>query len=248
MTEDAASRPYLRYAPDGHLVYASFAAAFLLKLLRHKFVHLLSEDKRVTIIPLVERLIHVLSKPSIAIDESHTPMIYARFLTSLLHKHRVHASTAARAEHEQDTDMNLQEHQDMGLTIDLNMVHQHNNVITGPLSPPSPHPSIQVTPPPVGDHSFGYVLHDPTMAQEEFSRLIHDLNTGDSAAPSGSNTIHPLDEMAREDDDDLLPILRPINDPEFWLHGMLPWTEMGGPSRDWEKEANHHPFMSGLEG
>ncbi|PVG01932.1 hypothetical protein CPB86DRAFT_751962 [Serendipita vermifera] len=248
MTEDNAARPYLRYAPDGHLVYASFAAAFLLKLLRHKFVHLLSEEKRHPIIPLVERLIRVLSKPTIAIDESHTPMIYARFLTSLLHKHRVHAATAPRAELDQDTDMNLQEHQDMGLTIDLNMVHQHNNVIAGPLSPPSPHPSIQVTPPPVGDHSFGYVLHDSNTAQEEFSQLILDLNTGDSAAPSGSNTIHPMDRGDEEDDDLLLP-LRAINDPGFWLHGMLPWPEMGMPSRDWDKDTIQHQSynMSGLE-
>jgi hypothetical protein len=252
MVNDLAARPYLRYAPDGHLVFASFASAFLLKLLRQKFVHLLSEDKRATIIPLVERLIRVLSDPSVAVEEFHTPKIYARFLAGLLHKHGMHARVQ-HAEQDQDTDMHMQEHQNMGLTIDLNMVRQHNDVVAGPLSPPSPHPSIQVTPP-TTDLSFGFMLHDPN-GQGELDEEVNangsgfELPLSSSAAPSGSGTVHPLDEIAREEeDDDLLLPLRAINDPgPFWGHAMVPWPEVSMPALNWDRDFMHHPFISNLE-
>jgi hypothetical protein len=250
MVNDLAARPYLRYAPDGHLVFASFASAFLLKLLRQKFVYLLSEDKRATVIPLVERLIKVLSDPSVAVEEFHTPKIYARFLSGLLHKHRMH-SRVQHAEQDQDTDTHMQEHQNMGLTIDLNMVHQHNDVVAGPLSPPSPHPSVQVIPPTM-DISFGFMPHDYNRQQE----LDEEANANESgfelpvgsAAPSGSGTVHPLDEIAREEeDDDLLLPLRAINDPgPFWGHAMVPWPEVSMPAGNWDRDFMHHSFISNL--
>jgi hypothetical protein len=159
---------------------------------------LVSEEHRVGIIPLVQMLIGTLEDESVAIDETHTPKIYARFLASLLQKHHTLASAHANAnasrraaggagagasearqhgneqeqeqEHEHgagtgtgidiDADM-MNTQQTMGLSIDFSMLHQANNIPLGPLSPPSPHPSIQVTPPPIGDHTFGFLLHDP---------------------------------------------------------------------------------------
>lgn len=242
MVDDIAARPYLRYAPDGHLVFASFASAFLLKLLRPKFVHLLTPESRYAIVPLVERLIRVLNDPSVAIDDSHTPRIYARFLASLLQKHRAQA-TAQRQEHDA---AQMQEGQVMGMTIDMNMVHQHNNVIPGPLSPPSPHPSIQVTPPPA-DLSFSFLLHDPN-AEERDSAEGGEFDLPPTA-PSGSGTVHPMDEIARgEEDEDLLQPLKAINDPgPFWGHGMVPWPEVGIPAGHWDKSFSHHPFLTNID-
>lgn len=244
MVNDLAARPYLRYAPDGHLVFASFASAFLLKLLRQKFSYLLSEDRRAAIIPLVDRLIRVLSDPSVAVEEFHTPKIYARFLAGLLHKHRMQAKSQPTG-HDQDTEMHMHGHQNMGLTIDLNMIH--NGVAPGPLSPPSPHPSIQVTPPPT-DLAFSFLLHDSIDTDDSAAAEDSgaELPLESSAAPSGSGTVHPLDEMARqqEDDDDLLAPLRAINNPGFWNHGMVPWPELSMPAGPWD---NQQSFISNFD-
>lgn len=109
--------PYLRYSPgkyilcnlrismahpfppDNHFMFAAFAAAFLLKLLRGKFAPLVTEEQRRNIEPLVEQLVQTLDH--VAADETHTPKAYARFLASLLDKHRM-ASMAAAATDAED--------------------------------------------------------------------------------------------------------------------------------------------------
>ncbi|KAF8836497.1 hypothetical protein BDN67DRAFT_1014656 [Paxillus ammoniavirescens] len=76
----------MRSAPDGHFIFASFASAFLLKLLRPEFVHILTREMEDEIFDSIGRLITTLQ--DVAIDERHTPRLYARFLASLLTKHR----------------------------------------------------------------------------------------------------------------------------------------------------------------
>jgi len=68
-------------------MFLAFAAAFLLNLLRPKFVHLLSEQHANSIVSLIEQLIRVLNEA--AIDETHMARSYAKFLSSLLDKHRL---------------------------------------------------------------------------------------------------------------------------------------------------------------
>jgi len=257
MIGDAAARSYLRYAPDGHLVYASFASAFLLKLLRHKFVHLFSEEKRARIIPLVERLIRVLNDPSVAIDDSHTPKIYARFLDGLLHKHRALARTqGTKHEHGKDPEPSSHPQGGHGLSIDLGTLKQGNEFARGPLSPPSPHPSIRVTPPADGDHTFGYMLLDPNAAhpslnthgQEEMDIVGHgsDMRFEMSAAASGSGTVRPIDEMVREEDDeDIFPPLRGVN--AFWQQETV-WQDVNMTIGNWEKDFLDQQFVSALDG
>ena len=65
----------------------AFAAAFLLNLLRPKFSHFLPEQQTNTTISLIEQLIQVLNEA--AIDDTHMPRSYAKFLSSLLDKHRL---------------------------------------------------------------------------------------------------------------------------------------------------------------
>jgi len=76
----------MRSAPDGHFVFASFASAFMLKLLRPEFAQLLTRQMEDEIFELISRLITALQ--DLAIDERHTPHLYARFLASLLMRHR----------------------------------------------------------------------------------------------------------------------------------------------------------------
>ena len=68
-------------------MFLAFAAAFLLNLLRAKFAHLLSEQQANSIVSLIEQLIQVLNEA--AIDETHMARSYAKFLSSLLDKHRL---------------------------------------------------------------------------------------------------------------------------------------------------------------
>ncbi|KAF8631666.1 hypothetical protein AX17_005067 [Amanita inopinata Kibby_2008] len=96
MIEGLAPSGYMRYAPDGHFVFASFASAFLLKLLRPEFSKLLSKEEESDIFDLIGRLIQTLSSPKIAIDDRHTPNLYARFLAGLLSRHRREGTTTGR--------------------------------------------------------------------------------------------------------------------------------------------------------
>ncbi|KAF9443388.1 hypothetical protein P691DRAFT_679620 [Macrolepiota fuliginosa MF-IS2] len=96
MIDGLAPSGYMRYAPDGHFVFASFASAFLLKLLRPEFAPLLSKGQEGDIFELIGRLIQTLSSPKIAIDDRHTPKLYARFLAGLLSRHRRDGATVGR--------------------------------------------------------------------------------------------------------------------------------------------------------
>lgn len=86
MIEVLAPSGLMRAAPDGHFVFASFASAFMLKLLRPEFAQLLTRQMEDEIFELIGRLITTLQ--DVAIDERHTPRLYARFLASLLTRHR----------------------------------------------------------------------------------------------------------------------------------------------------------------
>ncbi len=105
MNEELAPSGFMRYAPDGHFIFAAFASAFLLKvpvivsllpfvalireqLLRPEFSALLSKPDEEEIFDLIGTLIQKLSSSSIAIDDRHTPKLYARFLATLLGKYR----------------------------------------------------------------------------------------------------------------------------------------------------------------
>ncbi|KZS92814.1 hypothetical protein SISNIDRAFT_455434 [Sistotremastrum niveocremeum HHB9708] len=81
---DLAPKRYLRYGPESYSIFATFASAFLLKLLRPKFSNWLQAQRKEEILELVGKLIEALN--TIAIDERHVPRLYARFLDGLLAK------------------------------------------------------------------------------------------------------------------------------------------------------------------
>ncbi|KAI0710814.1 hypothetical protein C8Q76DRAFT_624091 [Earliella scabrosa] len=87
---------FMKTSPDGYFVFASFASAFLLKLLRPEFSNLVSREQQQEIFDLISRLIEKLGSPDVAIDERHTPALHSRFLHSLLRKHRRDLATATR--------------------------------------------------------------------------------------------------------------------------------------------------------
>lgn len=82
---------HLRYAMEANFLYVAYAAAFLINLLRPKFLPLLEERQQREIIILVSRLIDVLSSRDVALDGRHTPALYSKFLSSLMERHNVKA-------------------------------------------------------------------------------------------------------------------------------------------------------------
>lgn len=77
-------------------MFATFASAFLLKLLRPEFSKLLSKEEETKVLDLIRELINTIGNPKIAIDDRHTPKLYARFLISLLSKYRRDGATVGR--------------------------------------------------------------------------------------------------------------------------------------------------------
>lgn len=67
-----------------------------LQLLRPEFAHLLAREDENEIFDLIGRLIQTLSSNAIAIDDRHTPKLYARFLAGLLSRHRRDGATVGR--------------------------------------------------------------------------------------------------------------------------------------------------------
>jgi len=82
--EDLAHQKYMRYVPESHYIFATFASAFLLKLLRPKFSPYLDVHQHSEVLDLVEKLIEKLN--DIAMDDRHAPKLYSRFLNGLLKK------------------------------------------------------------------------------------------------------------------------------------------------------------------
>ncbi|KAG7092320.1 hypothetical protein E1B28_008681 [Marasmius oreades] len=86
----------LRYAMEAHFLYVAYAAAYLVNLLRPKFLPLLNEATQNEIIRTVTRLIEILSSREVALDGRHTPALYSRFLSSLLAKYNIMSCPEAR--------------------------------------------------------------------------------------------------------------------------------------------------------
>ncbi|KAK0214502.1 fungal-specific transcription factor domain-containing protein [Armillaria fumosa] len=87
MNEELASSGFMRYAPDRHFMCAAFASVFLFKLLRPEFSPLLDKADENQSIDLIVTLIDKFSSSDIAVDDRHTPKLYAKFLATLLRRH-----------------------------------------------------------------------------------------------------------------------------------------------------------------
>jgi len=76
------------------------------QLLRPDFSNLLNKEQEAEVFDLIGRLIQTFSSPEIAIDDRHTPRLYARFLAGLLSRHRREAANAGRSYQQQPPPQN----------------------------------------------------------------------------------------------------------------------------------------------
>ncbi|KAL0578178.1 hypothetical protein V5O48_003809 [Marasmius crinis-equi] len=75
---------YVRHGPDAQSVFVTFAATFLIKLLKPKFTVHINDVLRDDIRKLITSVIDYLGSPQVGIDGRHSPKEYAKFLKNLL--------------------------------------------------------------------------------------------------------------------------------------------------------------------
>ncbi|KIM44248.1 hypothetical protein M413DRAFT_443269 [Hebeloma cylindrosporum] len=215
MIEGLAQSGYMRYAPDGHFVFASFASAFLLKLLKPEFSSFLVKEQANEIFDLIGRLIQTLSSPKIAIDDRHTPKLYARFLAGLLSRHRRDGATVGRLQTNPPPST-------------------HTTETTQPPVTQAPLPTSSRT---TGggqpmDQSFGQA---PTNMNQVMDTPIY-MPEATFAASTGQIDFGADYEMSYGgnmfSDEEMLATMQAIKNPAWWQNMMMPgfsWPE-GSPS------------------
>ncbi|KAF8522542.1 hypothetical protein JB92DRAFT_2887791 [Gautieria morchelliformis] len=204
--------PFLRTAPDAQFVFASFASVFLLKLLRPRFASVLESHQKDDIINLVGRLIDVLQSDKVAIDDRHTPKLYARFLAGLLERHTSSHRSSRSSEPLSETDEP---------TFAITIEQPQETLLESHASHPVYHPPI-VTPPSPKNLSAPSIHDGASSVSDTIPAHSHA-----SSAPTVPDTIM-TDEHSRTDDG-MLATMRAIANPTFWDDMMMPgfsWTPL----------------------
>lgn len=101
---------YLRYAIDAIFINTSYAAVFLLKLLRPELAEFVDTE---TILKEVESIVQVFE--SCSVDDVHTPRLYAGFLKLLL---------SSRQQSAKGTGFNTSNGQDINVSLDPTLANK----------------------------------------------------------------------------------------------------------------------------
>ncbi|KAG8945173.1 hypothetical protein FRC04_001152 [Tulasnella sp. 424] len=237
---------FLRYAADGHFVFAAFASAYLLKVLRPPFVAMIEPEHQSRILALVNRVIKTLASPEVAVDDHHTPKLYSRFLDGLL-KRNQEAAVNSRAPAEPSVPAPLP-------TIDT-VLAQATAPATGkrPMSPtiqvqapdeelPTARPTslmeaVQGNQP----HLLGGepMYHNDTYAYSTTASSTIDAQTRDTA------TQYSNEDVLMQGDEDWIATMGALDNPAFWTNGMLPGFQWPSPPEGtWQQPLapdNHYP-------
>jgi len=230
-------------------------------MLRKDPVPLLDEEQCQRVIELIERLIETLRSKQVAVDERHAPMLYSRFLSNLLAKHRV-------VEEEPQPHLNGQ---------------RATPATTGQQAPTRAEgvpasPSIEIVPPQPDrgdgnmqgfDNDFGAfdptpnpLSHQQQQQQQPQAPQVQDqtfsaLGTFPPSSFDSSNlsaatsTVHPEstvhgsqydDSMAIPADDFMLAPMYAVDNPGFWDHGMMPGFSWGPIGIPWEMQVDPQQY------
>ncbi|KAL6303631.1 hypothetical protein BKA93DRAFT_853541 [Sparassis latifolia] len=227
---ESLSPEYMRYSPDGHFIFASFASAFLLKLMRPEFANLITNEQVAEIFDLIEKLIRKLSSREIAIDMRHTPNLHARFLAGLLKKYRRDVAASGRL-HPQSPSQGPVAHGSHG-------VHTtYASQSPSASSSTSSQPTYQTGPAPGAFHATQDIVAnhiDPTAMMQ--SEAMYE----DAAYPAGTG---PMDYSSADLVENLGALLA-LQSPSYWNHMMMPgysWPES-------PPNMAHEEFFNGAEG
>jgi hypothetical protein len=191
------------------------------QLLRPDFSNLLSKQQEGEIFTLIGKLIQTLSSPEIAIDDRHTPRLYARFLAGLLTKHRRDGATVGR-QHPPPPPQNR-----------LSGSSQAENSSLNPSKPAGsrsqsqgPGSSSQSQQQPAREGGYTQVL--PVYSEPDAPQ-VYQQHAEVSQAYSSPNTC-PMELYTSDDlglfnnisEEDMLATMRALENPAWWQNMMMP--------------------------
>ncbi|THH32747.1 hypothetical protein EUX98_g1452 [Antrodiella citrinella] len=213
MIDKLAPSGYIRFSPDGHFVFATFASAFLLKLLKPEFSGLITQQQHDDIFDMIGRLIQTFSSTEIAIDERHTPKLHARFLTTLLSKHRKDVSAANKQSQQPPPQSQTASPGSGGSHTHSapSPEQQQQSYQSGDLGPSQQHPP----------GTTGMSQGQPTYENYGYSTVP----SQPQAQPQPQYTAEPMVEGF---DDEMLGAIQVLKTPGYWQTMMMPgfqWTE-----------------------
>ncbi|KAJ7666954.1 hypothetical protein DFH06DRAFT_1384519 [Mycena polygramma] len=219
MIENLMPSGFMRYSPDGYFIFAAFASAFLLKLLRPEFSHLMPKEEENQVYDLIGRLIQTLSSPEIAIDDRHTPKLYARFLAGLLSRHRRDGATVGRLHPQPPPPQNV------GGSPSGDYRHQSRTSSTFTTSPmPGAGPVLG---PEHSSHGYG---HNYAQSEPMATPIYRPEATYGGPVQYGTE----MDlGTGLPDEEQMLAAMQALRQPAFWTNMMLPgfsWPESSGHS------------------
>ncbi|KAF7305162.1 hypothetical protein MKEN_01231400 [Mycena kentingensis (nom. inval.)] len=227
MVEDLAPHGFMRYAPDAHFTFTAFASAFLMKLLKPEFAHLMSQEEEKRVFNLIGRLIQTLSSPEVAIDDRHTPKLYARFLAGLLSKHRRDGASVGRMQAHSPPS-----HQSATVPPSADYGQPSSTSSTFPISAGAP-PEHQV-------HGFEHVF-----AQQQPQAQANAGYHPESAYVQQAMPMHYNPELDLgtpiPGEEQMLAAMQAIKNPAFWNDVLMPgftWPES-------DSSAGYSPESSG---
>ncbi|KAJ8689224.1 hypothetical protein PTI98_013267 [Pleurotus ostreatus] len=239
MIQNLAPSGYMRYAPDGHFVFASFASAFLLKLLRPEFSQLLSKGQETEIFELIGRLIQTLSSPQIAIDDRHTPKLYARFLAGLLSRHRRDGATVGRLQTQPPPTQNVSTHSDFS-SITMSQAGTSSFAVS---------PQGSTGEPPSGGFSVTTFSQSPT--SEKISTPIYRPEATFSAGSGPIQFGSDFDMLMfgtenGVSEEEMLATMQALKNPVWWQNMMMPgfsWPETASGAESHQALQNNVPGL-----
>lgn len=180
--------------------------------MRPEFASLLSKEQEGDIFELIGRLIQTLSSPKIAIDDRHTPKLYARFLAGLLSRHRRDGATVGRLHPNPPS----QAHNQPGATNRI----PASSMTTFSVAQQQTQTSTQP------DQTLGY---SPNTMQPQVQSVQTPIYRPEATYNSGTGPIHFGSDMelavlgsGYSPDEEMLATMQAIKSPSWWQNMMMP--------------------------
>ncbi|KAK7028388.1 hypothetical protein R3P38DRAFT_3189883 [Favolaschia claudopus] len=231
MIEGLVPTGFMRYSPDGHFIFVAFASAFLLKLLRPEFSQLMPKEEESQVYDLIGRLIQTLSSPEIAIDDRHTPKLYARFLAGLLSRHRRDGATVGRLHPQPPVPQRT-----AGSSSSDYTMPSRSSSTTFTMSPMSG-AGAMLGPDP-GSHG-GYQQHSYAPAETMSTPIYRQEATYSGPVQFGGVDMDLGTGLP--DEEQMLAAMQALRHPNFWSNMML-------PGFSWPESSAHSPASNASNG
>lgn len=183
--------------------------------MRPEFASLLTKEQEGDIFELIGRLIQTLSSPKIAIDDRHTPKLYARFLAGLLSRHRRDGATVGR----------LHPNPSGQSQVDAASQIPATSMTTFSVTQ-QPQDSMRED---CGGGGLGYDpsgMHSAQQPQQALQTPIYrqeaTYNSGTGPIHFGSDTELALLGSGYSPDEEMLATMQAIKSPSWWQNMMMP--------------------------